>query len=115
MKHSISVQSVGVCAGVGLPGEGHGDDVRLQEAGEDPRKEETRRKHGPEREGAAGEAGQSLCGESDEEICFGLKTTSEGVLDVCMEIYIHLSSPLLELVNCVFGTQPDQSVISKTV
>ena len=49
--------------GVGLSGASHRNDVRLQEAGEDPREEEERGGHGPQRETDTGGAGQSICGE----------------------------------------------------
>lgn len=41
----------------------HGDDVRLQKAGEDSREEEEGGSHGSQRERDPGRAGQSICGE----------------------------------------------------
>lgn len=55
-----------VLLGVRLPGESHGQDVRLQEAGEEEDKEEERGVHGSEREADSGESQQQICRESTE-------------------------------------------------
>ena len=46
-----------------MPGACHGEDVRLQEAGEEEDQEEERGVHGAEREADPGEGQQPLCGE----------------------------------------------------
>lgn len=86
---------------MGLSGTGQRDDVRLQEAGEDPREEEERRGHGSQREADPGESGQPVRGEfpagaliQTDKPKLVLQLQQVGVSsdgDVLMKIFKHLS------------------------
>lgn len=56
-------------AGVCVSGAGHGENVRLQEAGEEEDQEAQRRVHGAEREADPGESQQPICGEPPDGTC----------------------------------------------
>lgn len=74
--HNVNGPLCVVCAqGLCMSGPGHGEDVRLQKAGEETHQKEEGRVHGPERKTNSGESQQSVCCKWSE-IAFSSTTLS---------------------------------------